>query len=143
MASAHAYGLTAALTLAVLSPLLHGRDGFPLSTYPMFSARRPDVAWIARAEGETSSGQARALSPTLVSGSAEPMQAVSTLNRAFASGRAGAKRLCREIAKRATGGEIARVRLERIQVSVLGYFDGEGPRAVTPMATCTVGSPTP
>lgn len=137
----HAYLISAGAVALVLSPLAHGQDGFPLSTYPMFSARRPAVATIARALAASADGEEISLSPRLVSGSSEPMQAVSTVNRAFASGTPAAEALCRAIADRVgtEKPEALEVRLELIEVDVEGWFAGErSPRRRQRFATCPV-----
>lgn len=130
------------LTLLVLSPLLSGRDGFPLSTYPMFSSRRPEVAWFARALAMDAEGQTQTLSPSLVV-SGEPMLAVATLRRTFGQGPEATEKLCREIAARvakdAAYVAATRVRLDQAELSVLGRFRGEtDPRQVRVLAECPV-----
>ncbi|MEO1228633.1 MAG: hypothetical protein AAFZ18_06995 [Myxococcota bacterium] len=140
-ASLHAYGLTAGVVLLVLSPLGHGQDGFPLSTYPMFSSRRPEVATLARAVGATSTGEPVPLSPSLVSGSSEPMQAVSTVNRTIRAGKPASERLCQDIAKRVADAkpEAREIRIELVDVHVEGWFAGErAPRRTRRIATCPV-----
>ena len=59
---------SAAVLAAVLSPLLQYRrplasrvDSFPLSWYPMFSAKRRRRAWVTHAVGVTADGRRRSL----------------------------------------------------------------------------------
>lgn len=146
----HAYGLALAVVFLLLSPLLHGKDDFPLSTYPMFSRKRPEVAWIARASAVDKEERQVLLSPSLIA-SSEPMQAVATLNRAL-SRPSTARVLCKEIAgrvARSTSSSLAplqEVRLDLLKVSVLGWFQTEQkPLEVRPKAHCPIlrDSPSP
>jgi hypothetical protein len=74
-------------------------DGFPMSTYPMFASKRPTLQTYRYALGETASGQRRVLQPILV-GTGEVLQAIRVIDRALASGRPEARRLCEAIAMR-------------------------------------------
>src|SRR5690606_41860109 len=74
------------------------RDGFPLSTYPMFASDRGTLSVVATAVGVTD-GEARVrLSPHALAGTDEPMLAVSTARRAVEGGRA--EPWCDEVADR-------------------------------------------
>lgn len=142
---AHAYGLTALVALLILSPLVRGVDDFPLSTYPMFSSKRPAWAWVSRAVALDAAGQAQPLSPSLVA-SGEPMQAVATLRRTFARGKTASAALCTEIAGRVAKSRpgAVKVRLDQAEVSVLGWFAGNRePRSVYLRAECPVRAPNP
>lgn len=87
------------LIAAVVSPALGDppRDDFPLSTYPMFTARRT-TAWLHGAVAVFPEGHEEALSPSLICGSMEVMQAAQTVRQALAQRRA--RPLCEEIAVR-------------------------------------------
>jgi hypothetical protein len=84
---------------AVLSPLARDphRDGFPLSTYPMFATPRDTRMSISFAYGETAAGERRAIGPDAL-GTREVLQAAATIARAVDRGRAEAMALCRQIA---------------------------------------------
>ncbi len=79
-----------------LSPLVHQRDSFPLSTYPMFTSVR-EKPWIAVVVGVDAQGQQRPIPPRLVA-NAELMQAAQTIGSAVKRGQA--KRLCERVAAR-------------------------------------------
>lgn len=91
-------GLLVAATAypALLDPR---QDGYPLSTYPMFSHDRGPRSQVASALVRDAAGQDRPLPPRLIANS-EAMQAVHTLNRALRGGRQSARVLCRAIAER-------------------------------------------
>lgn len=94
-----AAAVTCGLTAAVLSPLVHGRDSFPLSTYPMFAAPRPR-AELAVARLVLADGTRRPFPPRLVGGD-EILQVAATL---AARARANAAGLCASLSQ-----ELARV----------------------------------
>jgi hypothetical protein len=90
-----------ALIAAALSPLVRrpDDDGFPLSTYPMFAWRRPQVLAMSYPLGVTAEGVERYLSPELI-GSSEVLQAAAIVERAVARRGAEVARLCEAIARR-------------------------------------------
>lgn len=85
---------------AVLVPLRRElrEDSFPLSNYPMFTARRSQVTTIERTIGVASDGTERVLGPQLTGGTVEVIQAAQTIFDAIHGGTADA--LCAEIAER-------------------------------------------
>ena len=83
---------------ATLAPVVRSKDGFPLSNYPMFIVTRPDVTTFDTAVGLDPSGRQIRLSPQIVAGSIEVIQAVATVERAVANDTA--EQLCRRIADR-------------------------------------------
>ena len=87
--------------VVLISPVLRGRDGFPLSTYPVYSSVRPDVATFATAHGERADGSMRRLSMDAIARTDDPLIAASRLSDAVGAGRADA--VCAEIAARAPG----------------------------------------
>lgn len=99
-----ALATTVAVCLVVTWPALAhpDRDGFPLSTYPMFSSRRSATEAITTVAGVDGVGRSRWLSPTLVNGTREVVQAAAVVGLEVAAGRAD--RLCREVADRLAGG---------------------------------------
>ena len=88
-----------ALIAATLSPLVRdpNDDGYPLSTYPMFSWKRPTKLTMSYAIGETAAGERRYLVPFVV-GSAEVLQARAIVERAVRAGRVEVAALCRRVA---------------------------------------------
>ncbi|MGF1510772.1 MAG: hypothetical protein ACFB9M_14870 [Myxococcota bacterium] len=131
----------AALMLAVWSPVWPGTpDSFPLSSYPMFSRRRPDFAWMATAKGRTRAGLEVTI-PTRFLARGEPMQAVATLRRALAGGRDAARALCHQIAARAEGSDLVSVELRYEKFAIMDYFRGSPePLDVRTAARCRVES---
>lgn len=59
---------------ALLSPLVRGRDGFPLSNYPMFAEPRDTAVKIRHVIGVTADARVRPLPPRVL-GTDEIMQA--------------------------------------------------------------------
>jgi hypothetical protein len=93
-----------ALCGAVLEPVVRtpDDDGFPLSSYPMFAARRPAELTMVSARGVTRDGWLRALSPSHL-GTGEVMQAFATVQRAAEAGAEAIAALCTAIAGRVAG----------------------------------------
>lgn len=98
---AYAAAVSLALIAVTLWPLLDDprRDGFPLSTYPMFATKRPTQQTYRYALGETAVGARRTLQPAKV-GTGEVLQAIRVIDRAVAGGKAETARLCEAIAAR-------------------------------------------
>jgi hypothetical protein len=85
---------------AVLVPLWRDldQDSLPLSNYPMFTVRRPQVTSIERAIGIAVDGSEHVLAPELSGGTVEVIQAAQTIVDAIRAG--SADDLCEEIAAR-------------------------------------------
>lgn len=86
---------------AVLAPavLPDARDGFPISTYPMFTADRGRVVELSTVVLVDGAGRHR-LSPEEIGGTDEVVLAAVTVRRAIAAGRVGLDRLCAEVTGR-------------------------------------------
>ncbi len=127
---------------AVIAPAVipGAPDSFPLSTYPMFSSRRPAKSWIATAIARRADGTRVALETSDIA-SSEPMQAVATLRRALAVPSRAAE-LCRTIASRVAGREgLREVELRWEQYPTVEYFRGEtDPLAVRVVTRCPIES---
>lgn len=108
----------------VAAPVLRspGDDSFPLSTYPMFSLARPAETTVSSAVGFDAADQRVILSPRIVGGTAEVIQAAATVGRAIRSG--AAEELCREIIARAPTKAVA-VEIVTETYDVVAYFDGD------------------
>ncbi len=133
------------LLVAVLWPILRDppRDGFPLSSYPMFSAdRRSADAEIGHVVGYSREGRHRPLPPALL-GSEEIMQAHQTVRVAIRRGYA--RDLCQRAAARVRA-DPDHADLERLEVrtdhyDALAYFAGDTkPRSTRVHARCSVGA---
>jgi hypothetical protein len=97
--------------LAVLSPLVSGRDSFPLSNYPMFS--RPRGQPLLFSVVATSARGSEWNLPSALVGSDEVLQTKVLIERAVNGGQAEMARLCQQVAARVSsesvsGGEGAR-----------------------------------
>jgi hypothetical protein len=135
--------LTIALALAILSPLARARswDGFPISSYPMFS--RGDLGHVVTLGHAVlvADGGARRPAPPAIVGTPEPMVAKNLIEGAIARG--AAAELCARIARRASAEAPDAVHVE-IVTSVFDsrrYFaepDGRVPRAREVHASCSV-----
>lgn len=134
-----------AFSVAVLAAVAYplgrepGEDSFPLSTYPMFARSRPGVAAFDTALGFDAAGGAIPLGTRAIGGTAEPVHAAVTVQRAIDEGRAPA--LCAEIAARVAhdGPEaVAVVEVVRLEVAMAGFdgYDEALPRTVA--ARCPV-----
>ncbi len=100
----HAYGLSALVLAAVLSPLRldpqdPSQDSFPLSTYPMFSYDRGRIASVTIALAFGPNGLEVPIPPGFVATS-ETMQAMKTIAKSVRQGGARERELCRSIAER-------------------------------------------
>lgn len=130
-----------AVVLAVAWPLLRdpGEDSFPLSTYPMFARARPKVAAFHTALAFDADGRSIPLGTRAIGGTAEPVHAAVTVQRAIDEGRAAL--LCRQIAERiGADGPAGVVSVEVVRLDV-DLDDGNvqperAPRSVA--ARCTV-----
>jgi len=113
------------LLAAVWSPVLEppSADSFPISSYPMFSRKRPAVAAVAHAIGVRADGTREVLAPSDV-GSSEVLQAKVIIQRTVQRGRRAARKLCREIAGRVHD-RYERVEIRTDKYRVLPYFDGD------------------
>lgn len=123
-------------------PAVHGRDGFPFSSYPMFAKPRPRVARIPHVVAFTAESRHRPVPPDRL-GTDEVMQAFRTVDIAIARGDAEA--LCQRV--RATlAGDTAWADAVRIEVredwfDVIAYWRGDRkPRKQKIAASCPRGA---
>jgi hypothetical protein len=121
-----------------------GRDGFPFSTYPMFTAKRdrPHVVFVEQLDEK---GRARRLGPTAL-GTSEFMQAFATLSRSVNRGPEATEALCRSMAERLARREKkkrpVRLRVVRARFDPVAYFtDSAEPEERTVVASCTGRKP--
>lgn len=100
MARLHAYLLSAVLLGATAYPVLlePDDDGFPLSTYPMFSRDRGPVVPVTSAVA-VGGGRNVPIAPSYVANT-ETMQALQTIRKSVRRGKRASRRLCRAIAAR-------------------------------------------
>lgn len=93
--------VTACVAAAVLTPavLPGGADGFPISTYPMFTSDRGREVALDTVVLVDGDGRHR-LSPKVVGGTDEIVLAAVVVGDAIAGGPVELDRLCREVAAR-------------------------------------------
>ena len=91
--------ITAGVVVALLVPLALDRDGFPLSTYPMYSRARGDEVTFATAQAVDAGGVTSALTLRVIGDSDDPLIVAGELRDAIRNGRAAER--CEEIARRA------------------------------------------
>jgi hypothetical protein len=91
--------ITAGVVGALVAPVVLDRDGFPLSTYPMYSRSRGDAVTFATAQALDASGTATALTLAVIGDSDDPLIVAGELRDAIRDGRA--QQRCLEIALRA------------------------------------------
>lgn len=124
----------------LLTPLVTGRDSFPVSTYPMFSYPRADETTVSYAVSVDDAGDETRLRPAMVGGTAEVVHAAETIRQAVR--RDDTDGLCGEIAGRVAADDPTAVAVEirRDTYDVVGWFEGdETPLARTVLAGCGVG----
>ena len=140
------YVAAAVVVVAMLGPPLRGfdRDGYPLSTYPMFSHDRGRTSHIATVIGYDADRSVHRLSPHLVGGSDEVMLAVETAAKAVARGEEATAALCDQVAARVATDdglddivEVAVVVEEHDAVAWFAQRDREA-RSVDVRAVCEV-----
>lgn len=134
------YGLGAALTIAVLLPLAGDPrdDGFPLSTYPMFSGRQSAEATIPHAVVIDAAGERAPLPPVTVAND-EVIQAFETLRQAVRQGPEATARLCAHAADWYAGRHEGPARVEIVSdtYDAIAYFEGDRqPVATEVHASC-------
>lgn len=82
-----------------MAPVVLDRDGFPLSTYPMYSRTRGDAVTFATAQTVDAAGVTSRLTLAVIGDSDDPLVVAGELRDAIRDGRAGQR--CEEIAARA------------------------------------------
>ena len=120
------WAVSAAFVGAVLYPLQTDppTDSFPLSTYPMFTSKRPphaDVDHVVAIAGERS----EVVPPALVY-SSEVLQTQQSVKKTIRRGRRAAKKLCSDVAARvAEESDLSwatHIEVRGDRYMVLGYF---------------------
>jgi len=135
MGRLHAYGLSALVIAAVLSPLRLDpqdptQDSFPLSTYPMFSYDRGRIASVTVALAQGPGGYEQAVPPSFVATS-ETMQALKTIAKSVRAGGRRARELCESIAEHVAASDdpafarATEVALVRNTVDSIDYLSGD------------------
>ena len=117
------------------------RDGFPLSTYPMFSSRRSTSEPLSTVVGVDADGDQHWLDPWLLNGTHEVVQAAAVVSDEISTGEA--PRLCADVAARvatrSAGGELVRLEVVTVRYDAVDWFAGDRqPLERTVHAACPV-----
>jgi hypothetical protein len=135
--------ISIALVAAALEPVLRhpDDDGFPLSTFPMFAAARPSQLAMTYAQGVTSDGDVRTLTPAHI-GTGEVMQAYAMLQIAASRGTRARAALCEAIAARVARDDAYRdvvaIRLVWASHDAVAYLADGTTSEPRPRASCPV-----
>ncbi len=136
--------VTSTVVVAMLSPMLPGRgDGFPISSYPMFSAWRDDTSVKLVVAVERSVDGGLDVLPTKATGHHHLTQAVRALKVAVRDGGDRPQRLCEEVAAwvdRRGDGRAGEVGIVTVGYQALAYLlDGaREPTILAEHAWCNV-----
>jgi hypothetical protein len=127
------------LVAALLWPLVVGRDGFPLSNYPMFSGKKQAQAKVSHVVVRWADGTSQAVAPAML-GTREIMQA-SQIARAAAKDGARANDLCARVAERVVADEayagVVAVEVRTDDYDTIAYWAGDRqPRKTKVHARC-------
>lgn len=125
--------------LVVLLPVLRSprADSYPLSTYPMFATNQDLHAAIATAVGIDGDGEESRLGARVIGGTDEVILAAVTVSVAVRRGEVD--ELCREIAERLTGTDIAVVVIRTEVVDVVEHVaQGSEPAEIVEHGRCLV-----
>jgi hypothetical protein len=89
-------------------------DGFPISTYPMFTRDRGRVVEVPTAVAVDADGDAVRLPPSVIASTDQVLVAAAAVRRAVTEGPAAARSFCEEVAGRARGrGDAVAIAVER------------------------------
>jgi hypothetical protein len=121
--------ITAGVVGALLAPVALDRDGFPLSTYPMYSRARGDAVTFATVQAVDADGTTSSLSLGIVGDSDDPLIVAGELRAAISDGRADQR--CEDIAARVAGwgglppGGDIRIEVVTERHDVVAHVEGE------------------
>ena len=91
--------ITTGVVGALMAPVVLDRDGYPLSTYPMYSRSRENAVTFATAQAVDANGVTSTLTLGVIGDSDDPLIVAGELRDAIRDGRAGER--CEEISERA------------------------------------------
>ena len=130
------------VVVAMLSPMVPGQgDGFPISSYPMFSARRDDTSVTLVIAVERLSDGGLEVLPTEATGHGHLTQAVRALKAAVRDGGDRPQRLCEEVAAwldRRSDGHAGEVGIVTVGYGALSFLldDAQEPNILAEHAWC-------
>ena len=114
--------VTLVALLAVVSPALRDRDGFPLSTYPMYAHARQDTAAFSTVVGVDGAGSRVPLSLSIIADTDDALVAEARVERRIADAQSAA--LCAEVAGRVPD-QVAQVEVVTEQHDLIALTTGE------------------
>lgn len=82
-------------------------DGFPISTYPMFTRDPGRIVEVPTVVARRADGTVERLSPQAIAGTDQVIQASVTVRAAVAAGHGATQALCDEVAARIGGADLA------------------------------------
>jgi len=123
------------VVVAILSPLVTGRDSFPLSTYPMYASARADIGDLVSAVAVNADGDVARLSLAAIAATDDPLIAEAVLEQAIANGTSEA--LCRSIAARTPSADRIEIVTERHNLAAVARDGDTPPLQRTVHASCT------
>jgi hypothetical protein len=137
--------LLAAVALPGLRLVAQGRDapdGFPLSTYPMFTRDPGRVVDLPTVVGVSPDGDVHRLSPRVIADTDQVIQANEVLRRAVRQGGPALRELCREAAGRVDPGRVATVAVVVERHDAIDWAAGDRePRERRTLVDCPAGAP--
>lgn len=141
--------VSAVMIVAVALPgvrlLAAGRDapdGFPLSTYPMFTRDPGPVVDVPTVVGVSADGEIDRLSPRVIAGTDQVIQANEGVRRAVRQGGPAVRALCREAAGRVDTTNVATVAVVIERHDAIAWAAGNRePLDRRTIAECAAGEP--
>ena len=129
--------VTVLFILVLLSPVVRGGDGVPLSTYPMYAQPRANVIEFIVPVAITADGDAESLSTQTIAATNDPLVAESFVRDEVAQGRA--VELCQSIAARVETSAAERIEIRAERHDVVERVRGNAsPIDTTTVASCPV-----
>jgi hypothetical protein len=141
--------VSAVMVVAVALPgvrlVVEGReapDGFPLSTYPMFTRDPGRVVEMPTVVGVSPGGDVERLSPRVIAGTDQVIQANEGVRRAVRLGGSTVRELCREAAGRVDAADVATVAVVVERHDAIAWAAGDRePTDRRTVTECPAGEP--
>ncbi|MFW6075796.1 MAG: hypothetical protein ACOC9Y_09380 [Chloroflexota bacterium] len=121
-----AYAITLILAGLVVSPLFgaFADDNFPISTYQMFAAVRPDEVSVPHAVIIDADGSERPVPPAIVAND-EVLQSQATIRQALRRGDTATAALCNRIADRLGNSDAVAIEIVTSTYDAVLYYQGD------------------
>ncbi len=129
--------VSVATTLLMLAPAVTGRDGFPVSSHPMYATARPPDASFVTARATTAAGQVVSLSIRVIGETDDPLVAEGRLRRAadLHDGVAECARIAADIDRSHPLDTIVAIEIIRVEASVTDFVRTDGADARVEVVT--------